>query len=58
LQRATLRADRLEPPAEQLSLFDEPSASVRPASHRLSLALDSIRTRFGDRALSWGRTLR
>jgi DNA polymerase-4 len=58
LQRATLRAERLEPPAEQLSLFDEPAASSRPASHRLSLALDAIRMKFGDRALSWGRTLR
>lgn len=58
LQRLTLRVDRLEPPAEQLSLFDESTASVQPASHRLSLALDAIRTKFGDGAVSWGRTLR
>lgn len=58
LQRVVLRADRLEPPAEQLLLFDESTASVQPASHRLSLALDAIRAKFGERAVSWGRTLR
>ena len=57
LQRLTLRVDRLESPAEQLSLFDE-SASRRARSHRLSLALDSIRAKFGEQAVSWGRTLR
>jgi DNA polymerase-4 len=58
LQRVTLRVDRLEPPAEQLLLFDESAALAKPASHRLSLALDAIRTKFGDGAVSWGRTLR
>lgn len=57
LQRLTLRVDRLEPPAEQLSLFDESAARAKPASHRLSLALDAIRAKFGERAVSWGRTL-
>jgi DNA polymerase-4 len=58
LQRLTLRVDRLEPPAEQLSLFDESAALEKPAAHRLSLALDAIRAKFGERAVSWGRTLR
>jgi DNA polymerase-4 len=58
LQRLTLRVDRLEPPAEQLSLFDESAALEKPAAHRLSLALDAIRAKFGERAASWGRTLR
>ncbi len=57
LQRILLRVDRLEPPAEQLKLFSEPSAVVEPASHRLYLALDAIRAKFGERAVSWGRTL-
>lgn len=52
-----LLVSRLEPPAQQLSLFDE-SESVRPPrAHRLSLALDAIRAKFGERSLSWGRTL-
>lgn len=57
LTRLTLQAERLEPPAEQLSLFDE-AASVRPSSHRLSTTLDVIRARFGERSVRWGKTLR
>jgi hypothetical protein len=38
-------------------LFDEPDARVKPTAHRLSLALDAIRTKFGEGAVSWGRTL-
>jgi DNA polymerase-4 len=57
LTRVTLEASRLEPPAQQLSLFDESMSSVPPRAHRLSLALDNIRTKFGDHVLSWGRTL-
>ena len=55
--RLTLQIDGLESPAEQLSLFDE-AASVPPESHRLSAALDSIRAKFGEHALYWGKTLR
>jgi DNA polymerase-4 len=55
--RLTLQVDRLESPVEQLSLFDE-AASVPPASHRLSKALDAIRTKFGAHSLRWGSTLR
>ena len=58
LQRMTLRVDRLGPPAEQLSLFDEPESLAQPAHQRLSLALDRIRMKFGERAVSWGKTLR
>jgi DNA polymerase-4 len=58
LQRIILRAERLEPSAEQLLLFDESAALAEPAPHRLSLALDAIREKFGERAVSWGRTLR
>ncbi|MCC2642340.1 MAG: putative polymerase [Nitrospira sp.] len=57
LQRLTLRVDRLEPPAEQLLLFDQSAALMKPASHRLSFALDAIRAKFGEQAISWGRTL-
>lgn len=56
LTRVTLQASRLEPPAQQLSLFE--LESVVPRAHRLSLALDRIREKFGEQALSWGRTLR
>jgi DNA polymerase IV len=57
LTRLTLQVDRLESPVEQLSLFDEPT-SVPPAPHRLSVALDAIREKFGEHALRWGKTLR
>jgi DNA polymerase-4 len=56
LTRLTLQAGRLEFPIEQLSLFDATS-SVPPASHRLSMALDAVRAKFGERSLSWGNTL-
>ena len=55
--RLTLQIDRLESPAEQLSLYDE-AVSVPSASHRLSAALDAIRAKFGEHALCWGNTLR
>ncbi|WHZ26740.1 MAG: hypothetical protein OJF51_001536 [Nitrospira sp.] len=56
LTRLVLQVSRLEPPARQLSLFD--GSVVLPRSHRLSLALDQVRAKFGAQALSWGRTLR
>jgi DNA polymerase-4 len=56
LRRMTLQADRLGPPAEQLSLFDEPASYAPQAHHRLSLALDRIRMKFGEQAISWGQT--
>lgn len=55
--RLTLQVDRLESPTEQLSLFEE-AASVPPAAHRLSKALDAIRAKFGQHSLRWGNTLR
>ena len=55
--RLTLQIDQLESPTEQLSLFDE-TASVPPASHRLSTVLDAIRAKFGAHSLCWGKTLR
>ncbi|MBS0170778.1 MAG: hypothetical protein JSR62_10535 [Nitrospira sp.] len=58
LQKLILRAERLEPSAEQLLLFDESAALAPSAPQRLSLALDAIRAKFGEHALSWGRTLR
>lgn len=57
VQRIIMRADCLEPLAEQLRLFDEPAMTVQPASHRLSLVLDAIRAKFGERAIAWGKTL-
>jgi DNA polymerase-4 len=58
LQRLTLQVDHLEFPTEQLSLFSEPASAAPPTHHRLSLALDRIRMKFGEQAVSWGRTLR
>jgi DNA polymerase-4 len=58
LTRLMLQVSRLEPPVQQLSLFDESESVVLPRSHRLSLALDQIRAKFGEQALFWGRTLR
>ena len=57
LTRLVLQVSRLEPPTQQLSLFESESV-VLPRSHRLSLALDQVRAKFGEQALSWGRTLR
>jgi len=57
LTRMTLTVTRLEPPAEQLALFGEPEPAMQ-ASRRLSLTLDAIRAKFGNQAVSWGRTLR
>jgi DNA polymerase IV len=48
-----------ESAGQQLSLFDldKPDAIKRPdRSHRLTLALDRIRDRFGDPAITWGHT--
>lgn len=58
LTRLILQVSRLEPPAQQLRLFDESASAVLPRAHRLSLALDQIRAKFGEQALAWGRTLR
>jgi DNA polymerase IV len=58
LQHMTLQVDHLQPPAEQLSLFEESESIAQPAHHRLSLALDRIRKKFGGQAVSWGKTLR
>ncbi|MGE0644711.1 MAG: hypothetical protein AB7P24_13665 [Nitrospira sp.] len=58
LTRMRLRVSRLEPPAQQLSLFDGSDSLSLPRAHRLALALDQIRAKFGEQALSWGRTLR
>jgi DNA polymerase-4 len=57
LQRIIVRAECLEPLAEQLKLFDEPAMMPQPVSQRLSLALDAIRAKFGERAIAWGKTL-
>ncbi|HEY6084519.1 MAG TPA: hypothetical protein VIU63_03945, partial [Nitrospira sp.] len=56
LQRMTLQIDHLGPPVQQLSLFEEPASDTSPAHYRLSLALDRIRAKFGENAISWGRT--
>jgi len=57
LQRIIVRADCLEPLTEQLRLFDDPATAVQPASHRISLVLDAIRAKFGERAVVWGKSL-
>lgn len=58
LTRLTLQVSRLEAPTQQLLLFDESVSALLPRAHRLSLALDQIRTQFGEQAVAWGRTLR
>lgn len=55
LRSVTLGLEELVPAEAQLSLFPEPPASLR--AHRLALALDHLRARFGDRAISLGRTI-
>jgi DNA polymerase-4 len=45
------------PSGEQLSLFDTDLCEARQCrerSHRLALALDRIRDRFGEPAITWG----
>ena len=58
LSRLTIQVSRLETPTQQLLLFDESVSTTLPRAHRLSLALDQIRAKFGEQALAWGRTLR
>jgi DNA polymerase IV len=52
-----LRAEHLDPLVEQLALFPESSVDGRPRErdHRLALALDRLKTRFGQRAIQWGQ---
>ncbi len=50
----TLGAEVLVPVEGQLSLF--PEESVQRRSRNLSLALDRLRERFGERAIAFGRT--
>lgn len=60
VQRITLRAEHVGPPAEQLALFDLRPASEqvqRTRRQRLCAALDALRDRFGERAIWWGRTI-
>ncbi len=56
IRKMALRAEALTPPEEQLSLFDlDTSENPRQKRmQRLSLALDSLRERFGEQAVSWG----
>ncbi|BCA55856.1 putative DNA polymerase IV [Nitrospira sp. KM1] len=58
LRRMVLCADRLEFPHEQLSLFVSTAGTEPTAHHRLSLALDQIREKWGTGAISRGRTSR
>jgi DNA polymerase-4 len=52
-----LRAEHLDPLLEQLALFPESSVDGRPRErdHRLALALDQLKARFGQRAVQWGQ---
>ena len=51
----TLGAEVLVPVEGQLSLF--PEESVQRRSRNLSLALDRLRERFGERSIAFGRTV-
>lgn len=55
-----LCAERLEPMVEQLGLFPVSNMDERrpERDHRLALALDELKTRFGQSALQWGRVRR
>lgn len=57
LRRMTLIAEGLGPPEEQLSLFAPAPDVKQTRANRLSLALDRLRERFGDKTVSWGRVL-
>jgi hypothetical protein len=56
IRRMALRAEALAPPEEQLSLFDLGTSENQKQKRMqgLSLALDCLRERFGDGAVSWG----
>jgi hypothetical protein len=56
----TIRSNSFRPPPEQLSLFASDdwydTKSQPPRPHRLALALDHLHTRFGMKAIQWGRS--
>ncbi len=59
LRSLTIRGNSFSPQPEQLSLFateDVSPAQPDPQTHRLTLALDRIRTRFGMKAIQFGRS--
>lgn len=62
LRTMTVRVDHLESPAHQwgaqLSLFDDERKTFvqHERAHRLTLALDRLRTRFGEQAIQRGHT--
>ena len=54
-----VRSNSFSPPPEQLSLFaphDPAAPQSQPRPHRLSLAMDRLRTRFGMKSIQWGRS--
>ena len=54
----TLSATRLLPPMEQCSLFEPAFESAhRTRGQQLSIALDRLRERYGDRIIRYGRGL-
>ncbi len=55
----TIRANSFRPPPQQLSLFDahgETKPQEPPRAHRLALALDRLRARFGMKCIAWARS--
>ena len=59
VRRLTIRANSFKPLPEQLSLFDtngEAKPQATPRAHKLALALDSLRTRFGLKSVAFGRS--
>jgi DNA polymerase-4 len=57
IRRMGLRAEVLDRPQEQLSLFDveTPDSRKHARMRRLSLALDRLRSQFGNSVVRWGR---
>jgi len=59
IRSLTIRSNSFRPPPEQLSLFateDTQEPQIQPRPHRLTLALDRIRTRFGMKTIGFGRS--
>lgn len=59
VRNLTIRANSFRPPPQQLSLFDahgETKPQEPPRTHRLALALDRLRARFGMKCIAWARS--
>jgi len=61
LRSLIIRSNSFRPPPEQLSLFPlhhSEEHQTQSRAHRLTLALDHLRTKFGMKIIQWGRSQR